>query len=229
MRGVGFSLGVLLLCVSCAEGGGIDGGGDSAGGDGGGGGLTGGSGDGGSGPGPGPSSSSGSMQGGGGEGGAAGGAPPVGGGGTGGGAPCDFTAPEVCEGAEPMPIVAGDTGNDVETRTGNTSKWFKVKIEEQDASVFNGEDLSYTVTLASPPGVVYDLRVYPGPEGGSASCTVTPVTGTGTPKSVSASWNDDQPIGGEDDSRWLVIEIAHVSGDLCSSQDVWTLEVRGNT
>lgn len=157
-----------------------------------------------------------------------GGSPPIGGE---GGSPvvtCDFTAPEMCDGAEPLPAIAGDEGNPTATRNGHTNKWFKIHIEEQDSSI-GGEDLSYTVSLTSPPGVVYSLKVYPGAEDGPADCNAGVVNGTGNPPSVHDSWDDDQGFGGEDDSKWLIIEITHVSGELCSSADNWTLLVQGNT
>ena len=210
------------LCAACAEGGGVGGGSEGGGGI---------SSDGGA-P-SGPSSTTGNTQpttgGSPSDGGAAdGGSPPIGGE---GGSPvttCDFTAPEICDGAEPLPAIAGDEGNPTATRNGHTNKWFKIHIEEQDSGI-GGEDLSYTVSLTSPPGVVYSLKVYPGGEDGPADCNAGVVNGTGTPPSVHDSWDDDQGFGGEDDSKWLIIEITHVSGELCSSSDNWTLLVQGNT
>ncbi|NUP11768.1 MAG: hypothetical protein HOW73_37450 [Polyangiaceae bacterium] len=162
-----------------------------------------------------------------------GGIPAVGGGGEGGegGAPgpvCDYAAPEVCAQAELLPAVAGDEGSDVVTRMGDSSRWFKVHIEEQSSSI-SESDLSYTVKLTSPPGMNYDLKVHQGPQDGSPDCNGTLKLGAGNPETVSDSWDDDQGIGGEDDSTWLVIEIVYVSGTTCGSSSQWTLEVRGNT
>ena len=145
----------------------------------------------------------------------------------GGGPLCDFSAPESCAGAEVMPAVSGDEGNDSVTRTGVGSKWFKVHIEEDDGSIIES-DMSYRVTLASPSSGNYDLRVYEAAEGDPPDCGVTPATGTGSPELVANSWDDSQGIGGENDSLWLVIEIAHVSGDECAMDDQWTLQVQGN-
>ncbi len=212
----------VSLSVGCAEGGGVGASNEGGGGA---------SADGGA-P-SGPSSSTGNTQpttgGSPPEGGSAsGGSPPIGGE---GGSPmptCDFTAPEMCAGAEPLPAIAGDEGSPSATRNGHTNKWFKIHIEEQDSGI-GGVDLSYTVSLTSPPGVVYSLKVYPGAEDGPADCNAGVVTGIGNPPSVHASWDDDQGFGGEDDSKWLIIEITHVSGELCSSSDNWTLLVQGNT
>jgi hypothetical protein len=215
---------VIGLCAACAEGGGVGGSENEGGGV---------PSDGGAGAGPsGPSSTTGNMQppmGGDPSDGGSGGTPPMGGEGGGGPMPtCDFTAPEMCAGAEPLPAIAGDEGSPSATRSGHTNKWFKIHIEEQDASI-GDEDLSYTVSLASPPGVVYSLKVYTGAEDGPADCNAGVANGVGNPPSVSASWDDDQGFGGEDDSKWLIIEITHVSGELCSSSDNWTLLVQGNT
>jgi hypothetical protein len=143
----------------------------------------------------------------------------------GGGTPCNFTAPEDCAGAEILPAVSGDDGGMV-TRNGTTSKWWKVQISETNSSVF-GENLSYRVTLASPASVNYDLRVYENGDDEPASCSVAPKAGSGNPETVQNDWDDTQGFGGEDNSRWLIIEIFHVSGTECNPEDQWTLSVQG--
>jgi hypothetical protein len=158
-----------------------------------------------------------------------GGEPPSGGSGEGGGGPvCNYTAVEDCATAEPLPAIAGDEGNPMVVRMGDTSKWFKIHIEEQDSSI-GGEDISYTVSLTSPPGMNYDLKVRQGAQEGNPECNAAILNGTGTPESVSDSWGDDQGFGGEDDSVWLIIEVVYVSGDDCGTGAQWSLQVRGNT
>jgi hypothetical protein len=147
---------------------------------------------------------------------------------TGTGMMCDYDAPDTCATAEIMPAIAGDTGGPTVTRKGTTSKWYKVHIQEQDSGVFE-TDLSYTVTLISPPGMDYNLKVYQGPQDGSPDCNASPINGAGSPEVVSASWDDDQGIGGEDDSLWLNIEVVYVSGSACDQNAEWTLTVAGNT
>ncbi len=224
----------LLSVMACAEGGELAVGGGGSGGDGSG--ATGPSSTTGHGAGPttqGPSTSpassgvsNGGMGGDGGVGGdgGMGGMPTTN---VGGGPMCDFSAPESCDGAEVLPAIAGDQGNESASRTGVGSKWFKIHIEEEDGSVFES-DMSYRVTLASPASVNYDLRVYESAEGAPPNCGATPVTGTGSPENVSNNWDDSQGIGGENDSLWIIIEIAHVSGDECAADDQWTLQVQGN-
>lgn len=152
----------------------------------------------------------------------------TGGGGTGGagGSPCDFTASNTCSNAEQLPDVSADEGGTA-TATGTGSKWLKVHLEETDSSIF-ASDLSYKVTLTSPPGMDYNLAVKQGPEDGNPDCGAAAIAGTpqGSSETVSNDWNDDQGLGGEDDSRWLSIEITHVSGDDCDAQ--WSLTVVGS-
>lgn len=83
------------------------------------------------------------------------------------------------------------------------------------------------MVLESPAEVDYDLFVYEGPQDGDPDCDVTPVQGTpsGAMKTVTASWDDDQGFGGEDDSLWLAIEIVHITGTDCAAE--WALTVTG--
>jgi hypothetical protein len=151
-----------------------------------------------------------------------------GGGGSGagvGGSACDFSATNTCASAQSLGNVAGDTGGLAQT-SGVGSKWIKARITEADSSVFE-TDLSYVVTLTSPPGMDYDLYVRQGPQDGPQDCAATEKKGvvSGSTETVSDSWDDDQGIGGEDDSVWLSIEVRHVSGDDCATP--WSLSVSG--
>ncbi len=141
---------------------------------------------------------------------------------------CDLITPDTtCELGVPLTAVSGDDGSQV-SETGSGSTWFLVQVQETNASIFE-EDLSYTVQLESPPGVDYDVFVYEGPQDGDPDCEVTPVQGVGEGglETVSAGWDDDQGIGGEDDSLWLAIEIVLVTGSDCAAE--WTLTVTGGT
>jgi len=141
---------------------------------------------------------------------------------------CDLITPDAtCETAATLGSVSGDRGSEVD-ETGSGSTWRLVEVQETSGSIFE-QDLSYTVALESPPGVDYDLFVYQGPQGGEPDCGATAIQGTanGTLETVSADWDDDQGIGGEDDGLWLAIEIVNVSGSDCAAQ--WTLTVTGGT
>lgn len=157
--------------------------------------------------------------------GGAGGMGGSGGMGGGGGNPCSFQSPNACGGAEQLPAVSGDEGG-AANASGSGSKWFKVHVEETSSSVFE-EDLSYSVTLTSPAGMDYDLYVRQGPQDGNQDCNSAEKKGTlsGGSESVSDGWDDDQGLGGEDDSVWLSIEVRHLSGDDCDAK--WSLSVKG--
>ncbi len=141
---------------------------------------------------------------------------------------CDYDSPDDCATAEILPAIAGDQSGPSITRKGDSSKWFKVHIQEQDSSI-SETDLSYTVSLVSPPGMDYNLKVHQGPQDGNPDWNVSPLNGSGNPESVSGSWDDDQGFGGEDDSVWLSIEVEYVSGSACGPNAEWTLTVTGHT
>lgn len=140
---------------------------------------------------------------------------------------CDFAATNTCQTAQVLSPVSGDDGSSVGA-TGTKSAWFHVHVQETNSSIFE-KDLSYTVTLQSPPGMAYDLVVYEGPQDGNVNCNATPKhgQGAGSVQTVSNGWDDDQGIGGEDDSVWLAIEVFYVSGDDCFTP--WVLTVQGGT
>ncbi len=150
---------------------------------------------------------------------------------TGAGMNCDFTSPNACANATGVPSVSGDTGSDMQTRTGTTSEWLQVRVTEDDSSIFTKVSLSYTVTLTSPPGSVYDLVVYESSDGASGpNCGASPMDGTpngGTTQTVQDNWPDTQGIGGIDNGRWLAIQVTHVSGTDCT--EPWTLHIQGHT
>lgn len=150
----------------------------------------------------------------------------AGGSGGAGGSVCDFQSPNNCASAEQLPAVSGDEGGTA-TASAAGSKWYKVHVEETDSSIF-GANLGYKVTLTSPPGMDYDLYVKQGPQDGSPDCGAAEQKGTlsAGSETVSDTWDDDQGIGGEDDSLWLNIEVRHVSGDDCDAQ--WSLTVVGD-
>lgn len=142
---------------------------------------------------------------------------------------CDYTAPNACTSATLLSAIAGDKNTSV-AATGVTSEWLKVHVKEEDGSIFE-TDLSYTVTLESPPGMDWDVYVLQGPQDGAPNCGASPMPGTGAggEESVSNGWDDDQGFGGEDDSVWLCIEVRYVSGALCDDAAEWSLTVQGHT
>jgi hypothetical protein len=124
-----------------------------------------------------------------------------------------------------LQAIAGDQHNDTRTATGNTSHWYSVDVQEQVSSFTSYPQLSYTVTLASPPGTSYGLFVYEG-DGSGPTCFAAAMPGTGNPATVTDAWSDT-PIA--DDSRWITIEVRYLSGEACGPSDLWTLAVEGHT
>lgn len=149
---------------------------------------------------------------------------------TGTGQACDFMALNDCPSAEIMMPIAGDESSPSVTKGGSASRWFKIKVEERDSSIFSAPPLSYRVTLTSPPGMDYALTVYEGSDGvNPANCSASAIAGSGTPETVNRSWEDTQGIGGVDNSRWVIIEVEWVGGTACGPSDSWTLLVQGDT
>jgi hypothetical protein len=162
-----------------------------------------------------------------------GGEPGMGGapGGMGGSPPmCDYTAPNTCPTSMQLGAVAGDENDPSISFSGDTDMWLEILIEEKDSSIFE-EDLSYTVVLESPSGMDYDLVVLPGPQDGPPNCSANSLTVQvqGSTETASQGWDDDQGIGGEDDDRWVSIQVVHISGGMCGAGAEWTVTVTGHT
>jgi len=154
------------------------------------------------------------------------------GGGGQGGSPsegCDYTAPQPCSGAQVLPEVRGDEGNDVQSAGGTTSKWLHVYVSESVSDPFDHPDLSYTAELTSPAGMDYDLYVYTGNDQ-APNCQAQGVKGVLNPATgkelVSATWGDSL---GDEDGTWITVEVRYVSGDVCAAGDAWALSFRGHT
>jgi hypothetical protein len=155
---------------------------------------------------------------GGGDGGRGGAGGSGGAGGAGGSEPaCTYDAPNDCLGAIELCTVKGDEGNDLCSADGTTSKWLKVRVEEASLLI---AQLSYSVSLHSPPGMLFEVYVRRG------DCGSPEQKGMGTPPSVEETWSD---VIAHDDGGWVMIEVRHAMGNLCGPQAQWTLTARGHT
>ena len=149
-----------------------------------------------------------------------------GGGGGGGGVAC--ASPNVCTGATDLGSVSGDTGADVKTAQGSGSQWFKVRVTENDSSVF-GLSLLAKAELTSPPGTNFDLFLYlPGGSSGQECSAVSKSSTNAGADSASLEWGEGSISNGSNDDRTLTVEVRWVSGT-CSPSAKWSLTVRGNT
>lgn len=163
-----------------------------------------------------------------GTGGDAGGGNNGGNGGNNGGTGTTCTASNTCMGATDLGMVSGDTGADVKTSQGTGSKWFTVRVTEDDSSAF-GAKLWMKATLTSPPGANYDLYVYvPGSDTRECSAVTKSSTTSATTDTAGVEFGEGGTLSnGSSDDRTVTVEVRHVSGP-CSASDQWTLSVNGN-
>jgi hypothetical protein len=169
------------------------------------------------------SSSAGGGDGGGGSGGSGGSGGAGGAGGAGGGSGgCDHSAPDTCLTAVEIPSIVGDQNNDTRMQKGTTAAWFKVLVKE--ASGLSNQ-MSYTATLVSPPGMVFKLFAYTGTSS-MPNCSASAEVAPGDPPSITSVWADKFNF---DDGRWITFEVRYISGEVCSPQPSWTLTVKGHT
>jgi hypothetical protein len=151
-----------------------------------------------------------------------------GGTGTGGTGTATCAAANTCMGATNLGMVSGDTGADKKSATGTGSKWFTVRVTEDDSSAF-GAKLWMKTTLTSPPGSNYDLYVYvPGSDTRACTTVTKSSTTTASTDTASVSFGEGGTLSnGSDDSRTVTVEVRHVSGP-CGASAEWTLDVFGN-
>lgn len=158
--------------------------------------------------------------------------PLVDGGGDGGtdGGTGQCVAPNTCVGGITMTPVSGDKNADTSTQTGSTSRWLKIRVSEDDSGVL-AESMKLKLTLTSPPGTNFDMRVYLAGDGSSQKCPPTgPDRTTNTVAGAdvtSIEWGESGIANGSDDDRTVSIEIVHVSGT-CTTGQNWTLLAEGN-
>jgi len=176
---------------------------------------------------------SGGVGGTGGSGGSTGGTGGTGGSGTGGsgtgGTTC--TSPNACSSAQDLGSVSGDTGAGTVTQKGTGSKWFKVRVTEDDSSVI-GTSLTLKVSLAMPGNADYDLYAYVHTGSDVSPCGMSPAKkadagGTGANEQLKLDWGEGTIANGNDDSRTVVIEVRYKSG-ACDSTAQWQLIAAGN-
>jgi hypothetical protein len=220
--------GLLMVACSAAEGtGGGEGGSAGASG------FSGSAGVGGSGGGAGTTGGSGGSgaTGGAGGSGATGGAGGSGGvGGTGatggiGGAACG--SPNQCAGAFDLGTISGDNGGTL-SHSASGSFFVKVRVTEDNHSVL-GESLEVVAALEAPAGADVDAYAYLDPDADVSACGKTPfakadVGGIGQNEQMTLAWGDGLTGSNNDDSRTVVIEIAHKAGT-CGP---WKLTLQGN-
>lgn len=141
--------------------------------------------------------------------------------------PISCDAPAACTAAEDLGKMDGDQGAATAQATGTTSKWFKIFLVEKNS--LPGISTKIKAQLTSPPGVNFDLFLY-APKSGSKTdveCAAVKDSSEETTEvdTVSAEFSDSL---GTDESRFVTLEVRHVSG-ACSDQASWSLAIAGNT
>jgi hypothetical protein len=152
-------------------------------------------------------------------------------GGTGGTGGSTCTSPNACGSAQDLGSVSGDTGAGTVTQKGTGSKWFKVRVTEDDSSVI-GTSLTLQVSLTMPANADYDLYAYVNTGSDVSPCGMSPAKksdggGTGANEQLKLDWGEGTIANGNDDGRTVVIEIRYKSG-ACDSTAQWQLIAAGN-
>ena len=142
------------------------------------------------------------------------------------GTPCTSNAS--CGGAQALGMISGDSGSQKVNGSGYQSQWFRVRVTEDDDSIF-GLTLLATATLTSPPGADFDVFVYVNSGSDVVECSSSSGdhSGSGSTDSVTIEWGEGGIANGAADDRDVSIEVRPVSG-VCSPNATWTLQVAGN-
>jgi len=145
-----------------------------------------------------------------------------------GSGPYDCTTAITCQQAVSLGSVSGDEGSPVLTTSGEEPTWVTFHVTENNRSVA-GEEVSFTVTLQSPPDVDFDLYVYRGPDGGNTGCNGTGASSvTEAVDSVHMEWGEGLVANGSDEDAWVAVEIRAKNG-MCVPGAVWSLTADGDT
>lgn len=121
--------------------------------------------------------------------------------------------------------ISGDGGSVIRTLTGFGEVWAQIRITENNGSI-SSEDLWAYVELIPPAGADFDLCVFcDGCGNGNVTCSTS--RGAGLIERVNLYNDDDQGLGGIDDSFNVVAQVIFVSAspEAC---DNWTLKFVGD-
>ncbi|MBI3205362.1 MAG: hypothetical protein HYZ29_27735 [Myxococcales bacterium] len=171
----------------------------------------------------------------GGTGGAGTGGAGTGGAGTGGagtgGSTGSCTATNGCSSPADLGTVSGDSGSASASQKASGTRFFRVRVTEDDNSVL-GAKLKLAASLAVPSGTDYDLYAYLNTTSDSMPSCSSPskssaAGGVGANEQLGLSWGEGSIANGNDDGRWVVVEVRHKAGP-CGTGSQYTLTVTGN-
>lgn len=133
--------------------------------------------------------------------------------------------PTMCNSAQDAGAVNGDKPSTPVTITGNTSRWVKVRLNEDDNGPF-GEPLTLRVTLDSPPGSNFDLFLY---DQAPTQCTTPDFSSTTMAQDNIEVMSGETGVfsNGSDDSRDVYVEVRYAGG-ACPPTGTWTLTFTGD-
>lgn len=136
---------------------------------------------------------------------------------------------DTCAAAAGLGSVSGDEGSPILEFEGWEPRWLEFQVTENNDDII-GEELTFTVTLTSPPGYDFDIYVERGLAGASAGCggIAASSISVGAVDTVSMDWGEDLIPNGVSDTSWISVEIVP-KDDVCDPAGVWTLEVEGDT
>lgn len=154
-----------------------------------------------------------------------------GGGGTGGSGGGSCTGTSSCSAATDLGTVSGDSGAATVQSKGSGSRFFRVRVTEDNSSLF-GQELSVKATLSVPASADYDLYAYVNTTSDVMPCGGSPAKssqagGIGANEQLKLTWGEGTVANGGDDGRWVVIEVRHKAGP-CDAGTEWQLIVAGN-
>ncbi len=134
-----------------------------------------------------------------------------------------------CQTATRLGSISGDTENQKLTAMGHQSAWFRVRVTEDYSNILYGRSLRAAAKLTSPPGVDFDVFVYVNLGSDAIECanSIGAKTTNGTTDQILTEWGEGADPNGNDDDRWMSIEVRPVSG-ACAPGATWQLEVEGN-
>ncbi len=132
----------------------------------------------------------------------------------------------------PLATVIGEVSGDEDSspilRQGMEPTWVSFQVTEDNDGV-TGENLEFTATLTSPPGIDYDLYVYRGDPGADTGCggSLDQSTSAGAEDVVHMSWGEGGIANGGDERAWIAAEIVPKAG-MCDPLAQWSLEIVGD-
>lgn len=135
-------------------------------------------------------------------------------------------ATNTCLNAIDLGAIRADEGGDVATRSGAATTWFKLRATEGDTGGPGGKRMKIRATVTSPAGANFDVFVHLAGDGSSTNCT-TPTSSSTTAvatEQAQVEWGETSLFNGDEDDRWVTIEVRWVSGT-CAASSNFTLTV----